>query len=59
MKTKITGLLLILISAQWSFAQNSAAEQEIISLSKDKWQWMSDKNVDALTNLFHENEKFK
>jgi hypothetical protein len=25
----------------------SDAEQEIINLSKDKWQWMSEKNVDA------------
>jgi hypothetical protein len=24
------------------------SEQEIINLSKDKWQWMSDKNVDVL-----------
>jgi hypothetical protein len=47
-----------------SFAQNpatiaaSAAEQEIINLSKDKWQWMSDKNVDVLNNLFHEKAVF-
>ncbi len=57
MKISIIGLLFI-ISAQWSFAQNSAAEQEIIQLSKDKWQWMSDKNVDALTDLFHEKAMF-
>ena len=54
MKTKIIGLFLIILSAQWSFAQNSAAEQEIIKLSKDKWQWMSDKNVDVLDDLFPE-----
>ena len=57
MKTSIIGLLIIL-SAHWSFAQNSASEQEIIDLSKDKWQWMSDKNVDLLTNLFHEKAMF-
>ncbi len=56
MKTSIIGLLFIL-SAQWSFAQNPA-EQEIIQLSKDKWQWMSDKNVDALSGLFHEKAMF-
>ena len=50
----IPGLFLILYFAQWSFAQNSAAEQEIIDLSKEKWQWMADKNLDALTKLFHE-----
>ena len=58
MKTKIIGLFIILLSAQWSFAQNSAAEQEIIKLSKDKWQWMADKNVDVLGNLFHEKAVF-
>ena len=60
MKTTIIGLFLIILSAQLSFAQNpatksfTAAEQEIVDLSKDKWQWMSDKNVDKLADLFHE-----
>lgn len=58
MKTKLIGLFLILLSAQWSFAQNTVAEQEIIQLSKNMWQWMSDKNVDALSNLFHEKAEF-
>lgn len=58
MKTSVIGLLIILMSVQWSFAQNSAAEQEIIQLSKDKWQWMADKNVDILANLFHEKAVF-
>lgn len=34
------------------------AEEEIIKLSKDKWQWMSDKNVETLEDLFHENSVF-
>lgn len=58
MKRTIFGLVLIFLSAQWSFAQDSTAEQDIIQLSKDKWQWMSDKNVDALTKLFHEKAVF-
>lgn len=33
-------------------------EQEIINLSKDKWQWFADKNVDTLNNLFHEKAVF-
>ena len=33
-------------------------EQEIIDLSKKKWQWMADKNVDALEDLFHEKSVF-
>lgn len=33
-------------------------EQEITNLSRDKWQWMSDKNVDKLASLFHDESKF-
>ena len=58
MKTTIIGLFLIFMIVQWSFAQNSATEQEIINLSKEKWQWMSDKNADMLDNLFHEKAVF-
>ena len=29
-----------------------SAEQEIIKLSKDKWLWMAERNVDALDKLF-------
>ena len=42
-----------------SFAQNaSGAEQEIIALSKQKWQWMADKDVDKLTPLFDDKSVF-
>jgi len=58
MKKSIFGLLLIILSAQLSFAQNSKTEQEIINLSKEKWQWMADKNVDKLEPLFHDESKF-
>jgi hypothetical protein len=64
MKTTILGLFLIILCAQLSFAQNqatksfSAAEQEIVNLSKDKWQWMADKNADTLSKLFHEKAVF-
>ena len=64
MKATILGLFLIIVGAQLSFAQNSTiksfttAEQEIVNLSKDKWQWMSDKNVDVLNNLFQEKSVF-
>jgi hypothetical protein len=30
-------------------------EQEILTLSKTKWTWMADKNVEALNRLFKEN----
>jgi len=58
MKKSIFGLLLIILSAQLSFAQNSKTEQKIINLSKEKWQWMADKNVDKLEPLFHDESKF-
>jgi Domain of unknown function (DUF4440) len=58
MKTSIIGLFFLIMCVQWTIAQNSAAEQEIISLSKAKWQWMSDKKVDTLANLFHEKAVF-
>ena len=33
-------------------------EQEVINLSKEKWLWMSERNVDALDALFHEKSIF-
>jgi hypothetical protein len=57
MKTIILALFTIVISVQ-AFAQNSAVEQELIALSKDKWQWMADKNIEKLAPLFHDESKF-
>jgi hypothetical protein len=68
MKTTIFGLFLIIISAQLSSGQEgglnpsgrtfTAAEQEVINLSKEKWQWMADKNADKLAGLFLEQSMF-
>lgn len=58
MKRSIIGILLIILSMQFSFAQNSVTEQEIKDLSKAKWQWMADKNTDELSTLFHNRSKF-
>lgn len=58
MKRPIIGLFLIIVSVQWSLAQNTTAEQEIKDLSKAKWEWMADKNVDKLATLFHDQSKF-
>ncbi|MBL7873905.1 MAG: nuclear transport factor 2 family protein [Cyclobacteriaceae bacterium] len=58
MKKLIIGVLFILFGAQVSIAQNSATENEIKELSKKKWQWMADKNVDKLATLFHDKSKF-
>jgi len=63
MKKSIFGLCLLLLSVQWSYAQQtkenpSAAEQEIINLSKQKWDWMAEKNVDSLNVLFDDKSMF-
>ena len=68
MKTSIIGLFFLIMSAQLSFGQQrglnppdrtfTAAEQEVINLSKEKWQWMADKNADKLADLFHEKAMF-
>ena len=34
------------------------AQQEIIDLSHQKWDWMSEKNADALAQLFHDEAVF-
>jgi hypothetical protein len=57
-RTIILGLCLIAMSVQLSFAQNSDAKEKIIKLSKEKWQWMADKNVEKLDSLFQEKAVF-
>lgn len=46
--------LILSLNMTFTFAQDNVVEQEIITLSKDKWQWMADKNVAALDSVFHE-----
>lgn len=58
MKPFILGVILFIMGTQSSLAQTTAADQEIIKLSKDKWQWMADKNVAVLDSLFHEKSMF-
>jgi hypothetical protein len=63
MKTKILGLFFLIAGVQFSHAQpphesittsttNTPEQQELINLSKQKWNWMADKNVDSLNGLF-------
>lgn len=44
--------------AQTPAKDSATQEQELLSLSKDKWLWMADKKVDALDALFHEKAVF-
>ncbi|NBC25239.1 MAG: DUF4440 domain-containing protein [Bacteroidetes bacterium] len=39
-------------------SKSESTEQEIINVSEQKWQWMADKNVEALADLFHEKAEF-
>ncbi len=68
MKGSLLALCVLVVSVQGSSAQHkpatpstasrTSAEQEIISLSKEKWLWMSERKVDALDALFHEEAVF-
>jgi hypothetical protein len=51
-------IVLLTIFATSAFAQGTAEEQAVIKLSKDKWQWMADKNAPPLEKLFHEKSVF-
>ncbi len=57
MKKVLLILSFALFAITSSFAQN-AEEQSLIQLSMDKWQWMSDKDVDKLDKLFDAKAKF-
>ena len=57
MKSILLFVSLSLFAITTSFAQ-SAEEQSLIQLSMDKWQWMSDKDVDKLDKLFDNKAKF-
>ena len=45
-----------LVVAGSAVAQTPSAEQDVIQLSRAKWQWMADKAVDKLEPLFHERD---
>ncbi|MCK0133002.1 nuclear transport factor 2 family protein [Arenibacter sp. S6351L] len=57
MRVIVIGFFLALLSAP-SFSQSAGIDEEIKELSKQKWQWMADKNVDKLATLFHDKSKF-
>ena len=56
--TTVFAIIILMINGTLSFAQFSKTEAEIVQLSKDKWQWMADKEVDKLEKLFDEESKF-
>ena len=73
MKTLLSGLLLSILMAPSAYAQQSPQpptetikttanptpeQQEVIQLSKRKWDWMADKKVDSLETLFDDRAMF-
>ena len=70
MKAKILGLFIFIMIVQSSYAQqpptetiktstsNTPEQQEVINLSKKKWDWMANKNVDSLNALFDDKAMF-
>ncbi len=64
MKKSMIGFYILILTAVSSYAQSAATtsytkeEQKLVNLSKDKWQWMADKDVEKLAVLFHNKSKF-
>jgi hypothetical protein len=61
MKALLTICVIIMIVHRTQAQQTkmpTPAEQEILDLSKAKWQWMSDKKVDTLNDLFDDKAVF-
>ena len=46
------------VNAQKQQRVFTTEEQVIVDLSNNKWDWMAEKNVDKLAELFHENSQF-
>lgn len=67
-KLLILGICMLMVSQQDSYASQEnvesrvmnedGREQELIKLSKNKWQWMAERNIDSLDVLFHEEAVF-
>jgi len=68
MRSAILAILLSALAAQAGLAQaerqwlpaknHSEAEQQILKLSRDKWQWMAERKMEQLEALFHEEAFF-
>jgi hypothetical protein len=59
MKTYFLAVILFVFGTQWIYAQSASSpgkttkkEQQIMDISKAKWQWMAEKKMDKLEELF-------
>jgi hypothetical protein len=57
MKKSILGIVAFILISISTMAQNTV-EEEIKTLSKNKWQWMADKDVEKLGQLFDSQAMF-
>lgn len=55
---QIADLLVDWLKAKELTDSATSKEQEILNISKTKWQWMSERNIDSLQTLFHDNAVF-
>ena len=68
MKPRVLLLSCLLAAAQWSCAPppqlastaaiSATAEQHLLALSRDKWRWMRERQLDSLAALFDEKAVF-
>lgn len=62
MRASILMFVLLMMGTNGLYAQaekyDENTKQELLDLSKQKWQWMADKNADALADLFHDESVF-
>ena len=61
MKKSVMTVILFMLAVLTGYAQENQftpQEQELINLSNQKWQWMSEKNADKLADLFHDTAQF-
>ena len=56
-KRNVIGIVMVMLALNMGWAQDKMV-QEIKELSKQKWQWMADKDVKELDQLFDEKSKF-
>lgn len=58
MKYLFFGICMSLLLVNCSTSSHIVSDQNILQVSKDKWQWMADKDVEKLAPLFHEDARF-
>ena len=56
-RTLLLAFAVVLLGGTSAIAQTVTSDQ-VIQMSKNKWQWMADKAVDKLEPLFHDKAKF-